>query len=669
MPPYQYNPLSTPQTIRLLHLSPSPNPTTPLYGTFQPADLTSDNPSEFGALSYVWGEPSPSAGTIQIDDSDLPLPTTNLAAALRRFRLPSQPRFIWVDAICINQADVSERNTQVALMGDIYRVAKMTLAWLGHDDDAENALRKLVDIADMAPLFGEPPRGMPSITAGAPMGSVEDVEGLTGDVERFVTLAGESKMGLVVGNAWFGRLWIVQEAVLTRDVKVVLGEAEVGWSVLEAALTLVYRACCKMQMGVEGADMEKLERAVELLQERKRQRIYRRPEGLGITGTSGGPGLSNLRVVGGAGTTTFGLHSQMLDQLDNILQGTKDKQMLVMRDRSERFLDTIWGLRYRGCGDDRDRIYAARSFIPWDVPVKADVDYTRSVVQVYTAFSRELLNASIMNVLLRAGLWDRKSTGPAEDESPSWVCDFRLSKLVQGEGEPWHHPLRETDDEPINMFETPGIRWPDEDPTSLRVQIEGFVVDEIQVVHPPVSVAGASTEQALMFYCTCLCARLKAFRDAKHPGESWDAPLDIQQLTLFARVLGVDTDSFPGAVTFVALLAKQGREIIRDRFGQPGAWELGPGFVEQISPQDTDEVARQLPRLRLRAFFATRKGNVGHGPAMLAEGDMLVRFPGLLIPCAVRKVVDTDEYRLISGCFLYDEPDLIHAEVTWLTLI
>jgi Heterokaryon incompatibility protein (HET) len=61
--------------------------------------------------------------------------TVNLDAALRRLRLPDQPRLLWVDAICINQGDIIERSRQVRIMRDIYANAKTVVVWLG---EAEN---------------------------------------------------------------------------------------------------------------------------------------------------------------------------------------------------------------------------------------------------------------------------------------------------------------------------------------------------------------------------------------------------------------------------------------------------------------------------------------------------------------------------------------------------
>lgn len=57
--------------------------------------------------------------------------TPNLSAALDRLRLDTETRMLWVDALCINQVDNTERSQQVAQMGKIYSDARETIAWLG----------------------------------------------------------------------------------------------------------------------------------------------------------------------------------------------------------------------------------------------------------------------------------------------------------------------------------------------------------------------------------------------------------------------------------------------------------------------------------------------------------------------------------------------------------
>lgn len=44
-------------------------------------------------------------------------------------------RFYWIDAICINQQNIPERNVHVVEMGRIYKQADMVIAWLGWEWD------------------------------------------------------------------------------------------------------------------------------------------------------------------------------------------------------------------------------------------------------------------------------------------------------------------------------------------------------------------------------------------------------------------------------------------------------------------------------------------------------------------------------------------------------
>jgi hypothetical protein len=41
---------------------------------------------------------------------------------------------VWIEAICINQADDQEKSHQVAMMGDVYENASNALIWLGDED-------------------------------------------------------------------------------------------------------------------------------------------------------------------------------------------------------------------------------------------------------------------------------------------------------------------------------------------------------------------------------------------------------------------------------------------------------------------------------------------------------------------------------------------------------
>src|SRR5690242_3154228 len=87
-----------------------------------------DNVRPYAALSYVWGSPLPSRD-IQIDGQRVPV-GENLYQAVLQLREKDES-VLWIDAICINQSDNSEKTTQVQLMREIYSRAHGVIVWLG----------------------------------------------------------------------------------------------------------------------------------------------------------------------------------------------------------------------------------------------------------------------------------------------------------------------------------------------------------------------------------------------------------------------------------------------------------------------------------------------------------------------------------------------------------
>jgi Heterokaryon incompatibility protein (HET) len=59
----------------------------------------------------------------------------NLYTAIQQLRQKTRPFTIWIDALCINQSDIQERNSQVLIMHKIYASAGFVIAWLGSDED------------------------------------------------------------------------------------------------------------------------------------------------------------------------------------------------------------------------------------------------------------------------------------------------------------------------------------------------------------------------------------------------------------------------------------------------------------------------------------------------------------------------------------------------------
>jgi hypothetical protein len=105
---------------------------------------------QYEALSYTWGDADISEpGHVEdcLESSEPPATLglrPNLAFALRSLRYSDKVRILWIDAICINQQDIEERNEQVKRMTNIYILAQRVVAWLGEEsNDSKHALTAL----------------------------------------------------------------------------------------------------------------------------------------------------------------------------------------------------------------------------------------------------------------------------------------------------------------------------------------------------------------------------------------------------------------------------------------------------------------------------------------------------------------------------------------------
>lgn len=136
-----YEPLYEGNIVRLLEIQ-SGRYEDALKFQFHYADLAKSY-LRYEALSYVWGKDPfiEINGKFQdykcaaLCDGHKLLVSANLERALRNLRLEYDSRIIWVDAICINQEDVTERSHQVTLMSAVYGRASRVIAWLGGETE------------------------------------------------------------------------------------------------------------------------------------------------------------------------------------------------------------------------------------------------------------------------------------------------------------------------------------------------------------------------------------------------------------------------------------------------------------------------------------------------------------------------------------------------------
>ncbi|KAK1994346.1 HET domain-containing protein [Colletotrichum falcatum] len=196
------------------------------------ATLERGNRIPYEALSYAWGSHDLSE-SITVNGKRLPV-TKSLFHALNHLR-HDEGRVLWVDAVCIDQANTAERGHQVGQMVDIYRAAEQVLIWLG-----PSSYETKIAMAFLKTLHRETTTGRKDRES---LGRVQEQwlsakQDLTNDR---VALCQLQRDGLVsiFQEPWFTRVWILQEVSHARAASVCCGRWSVPAHVLSTAAALV----------------------------------------------------------------------------------------------------------------------------------------------------------------------------------------------------------------------------------------------------------------------------------------------------------------------------------------------------------------------------------------------------------------------------------------------
>ena len=188
--------------IRLMLLEPCRDSSARITCKLVQVPLQQANP--FCALSYVWGDPDDTE-KISLDGESV-LIRKNLWQCLHSLRGFKESRRTWVDYICIDQQNIAERNSQVSMMAEIYREAEVTFAWLGEaTPDSEKAFHYLK---------------MPQNQASRRCSTSERIKKC-------------KYIADLVNRAYWDRTWIVQEAALSRVLRLVAGKRVIEFETLK----------------------------------------------------------------------------------------------------------------------------------------------------------------------------------------------------------------------------------------------------------------------------------------------------------------------------------------------------------------------------------------------------------------------------------------------------
>lgn len=206
--PYVYKPLdATKSEIRTLVLDGSIKDEAPVKAQLQHMsleDMSQIMAIKFTALSYTWGDPTTTVD-ITLNGHQFPV-SENLYAALKSVR-QQKPSYWWVDAVCINQEDTLERNSQVAMMTMIFKMSSKVHIWLGGEEEDSDLGMDLIKKISAVNRAGPGDKEIPFPNCSM-VEKIRHWQALTQLFQR----------------PWWERVWVRQEVVVGGSARVQCGK-------------------------------------------------------------------------------------------------------------------------------------------------------------------------------------------------------------------------------------------------------------------------------------------------------------------------------------------------------------------------------------------------------------------------------------------------------------
>ncbi|KAL9615690.1 MAG: hypothetical protein Q9160_009331 [Pyrenula sp. 1 TL-2023] len=224
---YNKIPVKERGAIRILKVYPGAPEQTEVQCELIPGTILSDNDhllpetpdsqfKPYDALSWSWGKaPADSWISILKDETNyVKYVQPRLVTALRALRDGTYARYLWVDAVCINQNYKVEKNVQVEMMAEIYGRAACVRIWPGDSDPSSN----------LAILFIK--------QQILQLRHFDDLSSSTDSSDKWRALLE------LMQRDWFSRRWAIQEVTLARKAIIHCGKAKLAWTKFAIAVEL-----------------------------------------------------------------------------------------------------------------------------------------------------------------------------------------------------------------------------------------------------------------------------------------------------------------------------------------------------------------------------------------------------------------------------------------------
>jgi hypothetical protein len=367
-----------------------------------------NTPPPYEALSYVWGNPEP---PFFLECSDARARVTgNLHGALCHFRLESQIRIVWADALCIDQSNNVEKGVQVNRMREIYANCAKLLVWFGVPEpgvaeDASEGLRRLRILFEEntdVEVIRNVKRSRQQHGAMETQEKLNEWERWFDGVINTNPLPTRywKAIGTLFNCPWFTRVWIVQEVISApgrslSNMTLAYGDIEFDWDTVSIVVGGLY-ATRKTDHVTRYTDYQDLNACPTRL----------------------------IQIVDNARST----------------QRTPffpDEEPITIGGYNSFFWEFLITVQRLSSTDPRDKIYGMLGVIEPDVRstlrIKLQPDYARSAVDLYTDVTTFFIFDEYCLDILEL-TYDQPDHGSRISDLPSWVNDWTQKCYL----EPFH---------------------------------------------------------------------------------------------------------------------------------------------------------------------------------------------------------------------------------------
>jgi hypothetical protein len=367
-----YKKLPSEHSFRLLRILSSTRLDDPLRCELLEVLSTSD--ATYQAVSYRWDTSLEKTSNITVNGQNLRV-YPNVEIILRNLRSAYWNQLVWMDQLCIDQENTTEKSAQVTLMGQIYESCERVMIclpvpnvaacgyWAGAFDIRLSPEQKEVALAhDLVQML----KSSKMLQDYIP-GSRE------GDILSLASLEHWSSLGKLLDNPWFHRIWVVQEIGLASKADILYGHAPLDWDDFVSAMAVLARTDLRRFPELLPSTTLDPERDVSAIE--------------------------NTLIMEG-----MRKKADRLSLLDTLI--------LCQRFQSTEKVDKIFALL--GVSSQQDPLVRM-----------TNVDYTSASTTVFIEVARALLKDAAANQLYRilrfAGVGPEKSP-----DMPSWVPDWSI---------------------------------------------------------------------------------------------------------------------------------------------------------------------------------------------------------------------------------------------------